>query len=80
MQNDGTPSNPSVARIVATLLDQEVAELAMDALGPDGVDASERAALNGRAESLWRYARSSTIASGTTEIQRLIASRALTRA
>jgi alkylation response protein AidB-like acyl-CoA dehydrogenase len=29
-------------------------------------------------EDLWRYARSSTIASGTTEIHRLLASRALT--
>ena len=79
-EDGGEPSQPSVARIVATLLDQEVAELAMDAIGSDAVDAGEGAALHGRVEDLWRYARSSTIASGTTEIQRLLAARALTRA
>jgi alkylation response protein AidB-like acyl-CoA dehydrogenase len=76
-ENGDMPTKPSVARIASTLLDQRVAELAMETAGGDAVDASEDAALDGWAEDVWRYARSATIASGTTEIQRLLASRAL---
>jgi alkylation response protein AidB-like acyl-CoA dehydrogenase len=70
-QDGGRPSQPSISRIASTLLDQQVAEIAMEAAGADAVDA-------GWIEDAWRYARSSTIASGTTEIQRLLAARSLT--
>ncbi|HEX3803133.1 MAG TPA: acyl-CoA dehydrogenase family protein [Solirubrobacteraceae bacterium] len=76
-ENGDMPTQPSVARIASTLLDQRVADLAMETAGADAVDASEDAVLDGSAEDAWRYARSSTIASGTTEIQRLLASRAM---
>jgi len=76
-ENGDMPNQPSVARIGSTLLDQRVAEVAMEAAGPDAIDASGDAALGGWAEDAWRYSRSSTIASGTTEIQRLLASRAM---
>jgi alkylation response protein AidB-like acyl-CoA dehydrogenase len=76
-ENGDMPTQPSVARIASTLLDQRVAEVAMEVVGADGVDSSEDAALGGWVEDAWRYARSSTIASGTTEIQRLLASRAM---
>jgi alkylation response protein AidB-like acyl-CoA dehydrogenase len=76
-ENGDMPNQPSVARIASTLLDQRVAEIAMEAAGADGVDASEDAQLGGWAEDAWRYSRSATIASGTTEIQRLLASRAM---
>jgi len=76
-ENGDMPNQPSVARIASTLLDQRVAEVAMEAAGADAVDAGEDAALGGWAEDAWRYSRSSTIASGTTEIQRLLASRAM---
>jgi alkylation response protein AidB-like acyl-CoA dehydrogenase len=79
MDGNGAPAQPSVARIVSTLLDQEVTEIAMDALGSAALDPNERSVLNGRAEDLWRYARSATIASGTTEIQRLVTARSMTR-
>lgn len=72
----GKPVQPSIARIATTLLDQLVAEIAMEVAGPDAVDADDGAA--GWIEDAWRYARSATIASGTTEIQRLLASRTLT--
>jgi alkylation response protein AidB-like acyl-CoA dehydrogenase len=75
---EGDGAQPSVSRISATLLDQDVAELTMELLGPDAVDADDGAPLDGRAEGEWRYAWSSTIASGTTEIQRLLTSRAMT--
>jgi alkylation response protein AidB-like acyl-CoA dehydrogenase len=74
--NGDMPTQPSVARMASTLLDQRVAEVAMETAGPEAVDA-EDALLEGSVEDLWRYARSSTIASGTTEIQRLLASRAM---
>jgi alkylation response protein AidB-like acyl-CoA dehydrogenase len=54
------------------LLDQEVTEVAMDAGAGDSLDAA------GWIEDAWRYARSSTIGSGTTEVHRLLAARALT--
>jgi alkylation response protein AidB-like acyl-CoA dehydrogenase len=68
----GEWTQPSVARIASTLLDQQVAEIAMEVGGADAIGDGDWI------EDLWRYARSSTIASGTTEIQRLLASRALT--
>ncbi len=76
-ENGDMPTQPSVARIASTLLDQRVAEVAMETAGADAVDGDEDALLEGWAEDVWRYARSSTIASGTTEIQRLLASRAM---
>lgn len=77
-QGSGIPAQPSISRIASTLLDQQVAEIAMESLGPESVDGAETAPLGGWVEDAWRYARSATIASGTTEIQRLLASRALT--
>jgi alkylation response protein AidB-like acyl-CoA dehydrogenase len=65
------------SRIVSTLLDQEVADLAAEVLGPDSLDADPELPLEGRAEDHWRYARASTIAAGTTDIQRLIIGRDL---
>jgi alkylation response protein AidB-like acyl-CoA dehydrogenase len=76
--NGGKPPQPSISRIASTLLDQAVAEIAMEAAGADAVDADDDAPLGGWVEDAWRYAHSSTIASGTTEIQRLLASRSLT--
>jgi alkylation response protein AidB-like acyl-CoA dehydrogenase len=76
-EDGDTPVQPSIARIASTSLDQRVAELAMETAGADAVDASTDALLDGWAEDAWRYARSSTIASGTTEIQRLLAARAM---
>ena len=68
---------PSVARIASTLLDQDVAEIAMDSVGGSALDPDPDAWHGGWVENAWRYAQSATIASGTTEIQRLLTSRAL---
>jgi alkylation response protein AidB-like acyl-CoA dehydrogenase len=76
-QNGGTPHQPSVARIASTLLDQHVAEIAMDSVGGSALDPDPDAWHGGWVENAWRYAQSATIASGTTEIQRLLTSRAL---
>jgi alkylation response protein AidB-like acyl-CoA dehydrogenase len=71
-------SRPALARMASTTLDQEVAELILDLLGPDAVTTRADQPLSGTAEDVWRYARASTVAAGTTEIQRLIVARELT--
>jgi alkylation response protein AidB-like acyl-CoA dehydrogenase len=71
-------SRPALARIASTTLDQEVAELILDVLGPDAVTTIADQPLGGTAEDVWRYARASTVAAGTTEIQRHIVARDLT--
>jgi alkylation response protein AidB-like acyl-CoA dehydrogenase len=75
---DGVPAGVSVARIASTLLDQEVAALALEVLGEDGLSTEPDASAGGWIESAWRYARASTIASGTTEIQRMLVAKRMT--
>lgn len=77
-ESAGSVVQPSVARLSSTLLDQRVADIAMEAMGPDAVDAGEDVEHHGEIEGAWRYSRSATIASGTTEIQRLLIARAMT--
>jgi alkylation response protein AidB-like acyl-CoA dehydrogenase len=80
-ENGGAASaDPSIARIASTLLDQEVAELAAEVLGPNALSDSHDVPLRGDVEDVWRYARTATVAAGTTEIQRMLVARALTRA
>jgi len=71
-------SRPALARIASTTLDQEVSELIFEILGPDAITTLREQPLGGRAEDVWRYARASTVAAGTTEIQRHIIARELT--
>lgn len=74
------PDGVSAARLLTTTLDQEVATLALDILGEEGLYSDEFAPLDGWIEDAWRYARSATIASGTSEIQRMLIARAMTSA
>jgi alkylation response protein AidB-like acyl-CoA dehydrogenase len=74
-----TDREASTARMVSIQLDQDVASLALQALGPEGIAPAGGNSLLGHAEDLYRYARSATIASGTIEIQRMLVARALTR-
>jgi alkylation response protein AidB-like acyl-CoA dehydrogenase len=73
------PGGVSVARLATTLLDQEVAALALEILGEEGLYADHLAPLEAWVEGAWRYARSATIASGTSEVQRLLVARGMTR-
>lgn len=73
-----TDREASTARMAAIQLDQEVASLALNALGPNGIAPTGGGDLLGHAEDIYRYARSATIASGTIEIQRMLVARALT--
>jgi alkylation response protein AidB-like acyl-CoA dehydrogenase len=71
------PGGVSGARLTTTLLDQEVAELALEILGEEGLYDDDLAPLEAWVESAWRYARSATIASGTSEVQRLLIARSM---
>jgi alkylation response protein AidB-like acyl-CoA dehydrogenase len=74
----GVPGGVSGARLETTLLDQEVAALALEVLGEEGLYDDQLAPLEAWIEEAWRYARSATIASGTSEVQRLLIARAMT--
>lgn len=77
-QANGVPAQPSVARIACTLLDQRVGEIGMDTVGASALDPDPASWHGGWVEDAWRYSQAATISSGTTEIQRLLAARALT--
>jgi len=82
MQNRGLVPNKegSVAKLFSSELDLRIAGTAMRALGLYGQlrRGSAHVPLNGRAESAYLYATTSTVGGGTSEIQRnIIASRGL---
>jgi alkylation response protein AidB-like acyl-CoA dehydrogenase len=74
-----TDREASVARLASIHLDQEVAGLAMEMVGPDGLVPDRDAGLLGQIEDVFRYARSATIASGTAEVQRMLIARTAIR-
>jgi alkylation response protein AidB-like acyl-CoA dehydrogenase len=65
----------SASRIVTTTLDQQVAELLFDALGPTALDSGVSAPLHGAIDDHWRYAQAATVASGTIEVQKMLVAR-----
>jgi alkylation response protein AidB-like acyl-CoA dehydrogenase len=71
-----TDQEASLARLASIQLDQEVAELAADVCGAEGLAPDPERGLLGRVEDVLRYSRSATIASGTIEVQRLVIARA----
>ncbi len=82
MQNRGLVPNKegSIAKLFSSQLDVRISETAMKALGLYGQlrRGSARAPANGRIESTYIYATTSTIGGGTSEIQRnIIATRGL---
>ena len=81
MREDGrlTDRVASTARIASILLDQEVAALALDVLGPGSIIPGDGDGLLAHIEDVFRYSRSATMASGTIEIQRMLVARDLTR-
>jgi alkylation response protein AidB-like acyl-CoA dehydrogenase len=72
-------ADASIARIAATQCDQEVAEVLLEALGPQAVDdgRTSHPVLHGAIEDHWRYSQAATVAAGTTEIQRMLVARAV---
>jgi alkylation response protein AidB-like acyl-CoA dehydrogenase len=78
-QEHGQPDDAtaSIARIAATSTDQSVAELLMEAAGPDGLEGDRQAVLHGAIDDHWRYAQAATVASGTIEVQRMLVARSV---
>ena len=76
-QESGQPDDAtaSLARIATTRTDQSVAELLMEAVGPEGLEGDRRAVLHGAIDDHWRYAQAATVASGTIEVQRMLVAR-----
>jgi alkylation response protein AidB-like acyl-CoA dehydrogenase len=66
-----------LAKIAATTLDQEVAEVAMDLLGWRALLGHDPAhgIGDGNAEHHWRYFQAATVAGGTLEIQKMLVAR-----
>ncbi|HSS11227.1 MAG TPA: acyl-CoA dehydrogenase family protein [Acidimicrobiales bacterium] len=80
-QQTDNDTKASVARISATLCDQEVAELLTEMLGTrplPGREEEHRVLLRA-VDDHWRNAQAATVASGTIEIQRMLVSRAALR-
>lgn len=72
------PADAAAYRIVATQVDQEVAEVLMDMIEERAVGAGDPARLFERAvDDHWRYAQAATVASGSIEVQRILLSRTL---
>lgn len=73
-----SPLDAASYRIVVTSLDQESAEILMDLLASEGLGATDASSVFAReVEDHWRYSRSATVASGTTEINKQTIARAL---
>ena len=78
-QEHGQPDDAtaSLARIATTRTDQSVAELLMEAAGPDALEGDRNAVLHGAIDDHWRYAQAATVASGTIEVQRMLVARSV---
>lgn len=76
---DVDPADAAAYRIFVTKLDQEVAEVLMDVLEETALGAAGEPYENfvREVEDHWRYAQASTVASGSTEMQRVLLSRSL---
>jgi alkylation response protein AidB-like acyl-CoA dehydrogenase len=78
-QTKGTvdDADASIARVAATLCDQDTADVLMEAIGSQALDddRTSHPVLAGAVEDHWRYSQAATVASGTIEIQRMLVAR-----
>ena len=72
-----TPGDAAAYRIAVTRLDQDSAEVLLDIVDNAGLTDGEAARFRRAVEDHGRYSVSATIASGSTEIQRILLSRSL---
>jgi alkylation response protein AidB-like acyl-CoA dehydrogenase len=79
LQEEGriTPGDAAAYRIAVTRLDQDSAEVLMDIIDLAALTNGEAARFRRAVEDHGRYSVSATIASGSTEIQRILLSRSL---
>jgi alkylation response protein AidB-like acyl-CoA dehydrogenase len=74
------PNDVAAYRIAVTRLDQDSAEVLMDILGlADPAGLADGRWFRREVEDHWRYAQASTVASGSTEMQRILLARGMLR-
>jgi len=77
---DLSPLSAAAYRIVVTTLDQEAADILMEMLGAQAVGATDHSSYFEReVEDHWRYSQSSTVASGTLEMNKQTIAKSLER-
>jgi alkylation response protein AidB-like acyl-CoA dehydrogenase len=74
------PGDTAAYRIAVTRLDQESAEVLIDIVGMMTATGDDAVRFKRAVEDHWRYARASTVASGSIEVQRILLARTLTSA
>lgn len=74
-----TDAQAGAARILTTLVEQEVADVLMEIGGNASLKgkSSEDAPLGGAIEDFWRYTNASTVASGSIDVQRMHVARSV---
>ena len=79
MQQRGTvtPGGAAAYRIAVTRLDQESADVLVDIVGAAELTTDEQLRFKREVEEHWRYSLSATVASGSTEVQRILLARTL---
>ena len=80
-QQRGTvrPGDVAAYRIAVTLLDQHSADVLMEIAGLFGASGDDAAYFKKEVQDHWRYAQASTVASGSTEVQRILLARSLVK-
>jgi alkylation response protein AidB-like acyl-CoA dehydrogenase len=79
MQQKGAvrPGDAASYRIAVTRLDQESADVLIDIVGAAELTTDEQVRFRNEVEEHWRYSLSATVASGSTEVQRILSARTL---
>jgi alkylation response protein AidB-like acyl-CoA dehydrogenase len=71
------PGDAAAYRIAVTKLDQDSADVLIEIVGLASLDSAQGRQFRRAAEENWRYSQASTVASGSTDIQRLLLSRSM---
>lgn len=74
-----TDAQAGAARIFTTLVEQEMADVLMEAAGPAALQGKSNAdaPMGGAVEDFWRYTNASTVASGSIDVQRMHVARSV---
>jgi len=72
-----TPGDTAAYRIAVTRLDQESADVLIDIVNASVLESDEQLRFKREVEEHWRYSLSATVASGSTEVQRILLARNL---
>jgi alkylation response protein AidB-like acyl-CoA dehydrogenase len=71
------PGEAASYRIAVCRLDQESSDVLIDIVGAAELTTDEQLQFKREVEEHWRYSLSATVASGSTEVQRILSARTL---